>query len=221
MPKIIGSPLEYNQERVFENYEIERAHSISQDQLNDARLFQSRYEYAKTLNKNISYLEVGVGWGNSAEMFTATTNARSADLVDLYDNATGIMRLASEPEDISISHEEYIKNKFYHRQNVNTIKGDIREIFHKLNNQYDFMFFDMETERILIRNLLKHFSKLTKVGGIIGFTSYINYDVVNYDKHLGVFQSVNEFLKFNTNWFVDAIVLHDLGYHDIYIKRNS
>jgi hypothetical protein len=219
--KVIKEPLRYDEEKMYEDHEVEMAIHISQDQLNSARLFTSKYEYAKTLNKNIDYLEVGVGWGNSAKMFIDTTNANSADLLDFYNNADGTRVPGGEDPGINAeSHEEYIKNKFSYHPNVNTIKGDMREIFFELNKKYDFILFDGDTDRILIRNLLKHASTLVNPGGVIGFTSYLVYDAVHYDRHPGVYQSVNEFLHLNKNWFVDGIVLHDLGFHEIYIKRS-
>ena len=111
--KVIKEPLRYDEEKMYEDHEVEMAIHISQDQLNNARLFTSKYEYAKTLNKNISYLEIGVGWGDSANMFINETNAASADLVDFYDNAAGVRHPGGNaPEDSSITHEQHIKNKF-------------------------------------------------------------------------------------------------------------
>jgi hypothetical protein len=55
--KSIRGPLEYNQEKEYEYHEIELARHISQNQLNGARIFTSKEEYAKTLNKNIFYKE--------------------------------------------------------------------------------------------------------------------------------------------------------------------
>lgn len=220
--KTIKEPLKYDDEKLYEDHEIEMAMRISQDQLNNAKLFTSKSEYAKTLNKNIAYLEVGVGWGSSAEIFIGTTNAKSADLLDFYNNSQGI-RIVDGPDPVLSpdSHEEYIKNKFSCYPNVNTIKGDMREIFFDLNKEYDFIFFDADTDRILIRNCLKHASKLININGIVGFTSYLPYDAIHYDRHPGVYQAVNEFLYLNKNWSVDGIILHDLGFHEIYIKKNS
>jgi len=221
MPKKIIESLRYNEEFIFKDNEIEKALPISQNQLNNAKLFSSRYEYAKTLNKNISYLEVGVAWGHSAQMFIDTTNAESADLLDLYNNASGILLTGDPaPQDSSITHEQYIKNKFAYHPNINTIKGDVRDVLPNLNKKYDFIFLDMESERFLIRKLLLHCSKLININGVIGLTSYINYDSILYDQRVGVYQSVNEFLNFNQNWSVDAIVLNNIGFHEIYIKKN-
>ena len=62
---------------------------------------------------------------------------------------------------------------------------------------------------------------MINIDEIMVITSYTNYDSLMYEGHVGIYQSVNEFLYFNKNWSVDAMVLHDLGFHDIYIKRNS
>ncbi len=220
--KAIRKPLKYNEEKGYEYHEIELAIPISQNQLNNARLFNSKYEYAKTLDKNIAYLEIGVGWGGSAQIFIDQTDARSADLLDLYNNAHGVLHPGgTAPEDSSITHEEHIRNKFSYRPNVNTIKGDAKDLVPTLNNKYDLILLDIGRERFMIRKLMSDLSKLVNIGGVIGLTSYINYDSILYEGHVGIYQSVNEFLHFNQNWSVDAMILHDLGFHDIYIKRNS
>ena len=220
--KEIVEPMGYHEEKIYGEHEIEVARHISQDQLNSAKLFTSKYEYAKTLNKNISYLEIGVGWGDSAHMFINETEAASADLVDFYDNARGVRHPGGNaPEDGSITHEQHIKNKFSYHPNVNTIKGDGSDVLPNLDKKYDLILLDIGRERLMIRKLISDSARLTNVGGVVGLTSYINYDSIMYEGHVGIYQSVNEFLYFNKNWSVDAMVLHDLGLHDIYIKRNS
>ena len=220
--KEIKEPIPYNEETSYCRCQMEVAIPISQDQLNNAKIFTSKHEYAKTLNKNISYLEVGVGYGQSAQMFINTTNAKSADLLDLYENADGVRHPGgSGPKDSSMTHEEYIKDKFSYHPNVKTIKGDAMDTLFALDRMYDLVLFDSVSQRFLTRSALKHCSKLVNIGGIIGFTSYMNYDAVHYDKHVGIYQSVNEFLNFHKNWSVDCMVLNDLGFHEIYIKRNS
>jgi len=220
--KEIVEPMGYHEEKIYGEHEIEQARQISQDQLNNAKIFTSKYEYAKTLNKNLSYLEIGVGWGESAQMFINETNAVSADLVDFYENAAGVRHPGGNaPKDSSITHEQHIKNKFSYHPKVNTIKGDGIDVLPTLDKKYDLILLDIGRERLMIRKLISDSSRLTNVGGVIGLTSYINYDSIMYEGHVGIFQSVNEFLHFNKNWSVDAMVLHDLGLHDIYIKRNK
>jgi hypothetical protein len=220
--KEILGPIAYNEEKVYDDRQMEIAIPISQSQLDNARLFNSKYEYAKTLNKNISYLEVGAGYGESAKMFIDTTNAKSADLIDLYENAEGVRHPGGYiPKGSLMTHEEYIKDKFAYHPNVKTIKGDARDIVFTLDKKYDLILFDSISKRLLTRNALKHCCQLVNIDGVIGFTSYMNYDAIHYDMPVGIYQSVNEFLHFNKNWSVDAIVLNNLGFHDIYIKKNS
>ena len=220
--KTLREPIGYNEEKIYGDDEIEVAINISQNQLNSGKLFNSKYEYAKTLNKNISYLEIGVGYGESAQIFIDTTNAKSADLLDLYENAEGVRHPGgSIPEGSSMTHEEYIKDKFSYHPNINTIKGDARHIVFTLDKKYDLILFDSISKRLITRNALKHCSQLVNIGGIIGLTSYMNYDAIHYDMPVGIYQSVNEFLHFNKNWSVDGIILNELGFHEIYIKRNS
>lgn len=222
MLKKIVQPLRYNEEVIYKDDEMEVAIPISQDQLNNAKLFSSRHEYAKTLNKNIAYLEVGVAYGYSAQMFIDTTNASSADLLDLYDNATNVIGTGGPRPDFgSGTHEEYIKNKFIYHPNVNTIKGNAKDILPTLTKKYDFIFLDMEGERLVVRKFLSDCCKLININGVIGITSYTNYDNILYGGHVGIYQSINEFLYFNKNWSVDGLVLDNLGFHEIYIKKNS
>jgi predicted O-methyltransferase YrrM len=219
--KIIKEPLKYNEEKVYEDHEIEESLPISQNQLDGGKLFNSKYEYVKTLKKNISYLEVGVAWGYSAQMIIDTTNAKSADLLDRYDNAHGVLHPGGPaPEDSSMTHEQYIKNKFAYHPNVNTIKGDAKDVLPTLIKKYDFILLDIDRDRIVTRKYLENCSKLTNLDGVIGLTSYMNYDSILYPGHVGIFQSVNEFLYFNKNWSVDGLLINTLGFHDIYIKRN-
>lgn len=221
---LLKEPLKYDDETRYENYEqyeMEKAIPISPHQLENTKLFSSRYDYAKTLKKNISYLEIGVAWGHSAKMFIDMTNATTADLVDFYQNAKGIVQaVGNNTENNDYDHEQYIRNKFSYHPNINTIKGDARDILPTLDKKYDFIFLDMEGERLLIRKFLQNCSKIINDGGTIGITSYTNHTFL-YEEKIGVYQSVNEFLHINQDWYVDAIVLEPLAFHDIYIKKST
>jgi hypothetical protein len=63
-------------------------------------------------------------------------------------------------------------------------------------------------------------SLLIEKDGIIGLNDYLIYDGIIEDKPYATFQVVNEFLRYNSNWSVDAIALHALGFYDIYIKKD-
>jgi hypothetical protein len=218
--------------RIFQDDEIEDSNKISQVQLNNARLYSSREEYAKSLPEGIRYLEFGVAWGYSAQLFIDTAKASHAVLVDLYNQdlkcwswrkfgscqCEGFKHeLLYTPE----NHQQYIIDKFSYHTNTITVKGDATEVARRLNGKYDFIYIDINNDRFQTRDLLKECARLVRVGGIIGLNDYLIYDGVIEDQPYGTFQTTNEFLDLNKNWEVDAIALHNLGFYDIYIKRVS
>ena len=210
--------------------EIEDSDKISQIQLNHAKLFSSREEYAKSLKNGIRYLEFGVAWGYSAQMFIDTACASHATLVDLYNQdlkcwswrkfgscqCDGFKHeLLYTPE----THQQYIIDKFSYHPNVITVKGDAIQIARQFNNKYDFIYIDISNDRNQTKDLLNESAKLVDIGGIVGLNDYLIYDGVIEDQPYGTFQTVNEFLFNNSNWQVNGLALHNLGFYDIYLER--
>lgn len=232
MPRRPVPPLGQDEFRLFGSDEIEDSQKISQEQLNDAKLFSSREEYAKNFKKNIKYLEIGVAWGYSAKMFLDETNSDYADLIDLYNQdlkcwswrkfgscqCNGFKHeLLYTPE----THEQYIIDKFNSYKNVKTIKGDALKVLPELKNKYDLIYIDVSNDRFLTREVLRYCASLVENDGIIGLNDYLIYDGIIEDAPYGTFQTVNEFLYANKNWKVSAMALHNLGFYDIYIKKVS
>lgn len=232
MPKKPSKPLRYDEVRYFAEDEIEDSSKISQAQLSNAKIFSSREEYAKSLSKGIRYMEVGVAWGYSAKLFIEASEAREALLVDFYNQdlkcwswrkfgscqCEGFKHeLLYTPE----THEKYIIDQFVDHPGVKTLKGDAEILLKNINEQYDFIYIDVSNDRFLTRNILNTTSMLVPIGGIIGLNDYLIYDGVIEDQPYGTFQTVNEFLEKNNNWSVDAIALHNLGFYDIYIRKDK
>ena len=228
-------PLGKDEFRLFAPDEIEDSEKISQEQLNNAKLFTSREEYAKNFKKGIRYLEVGVAWGYSAQMFIDSTEAISADLVDWFHQDLrcwswrkfGTCQCSGMKHKLlytSDKHQEYITNKFADYPNVATYKGDSKEVLPELvknSKEYDLIYIDITNYRFTTRDALRNAAKMIPVGGVIGLNDYLIYDGIIEEEPYGTFQTVNEFLQYNKNWVVDAIALHNLGFYDIYIRRVS
>ncbi len=229
MPRRPTRMLNPDEIKEFSLDEIEDSPKINQAQLDNARLFSSREEYAKTLPHGLRYLEVGVAWGYSVDLFGK--NASSMTLVDWFNQdlkcwswrkfgscqCQGMKHeLLYTPE----NHEQYIIDKYSNRDNVKTVKGGAPEILVRLQKEeFDFAYIDISNDRMITRLTINEVAKLISVGGVIGMNDYLIYDGVIEDQPYGTFQTVNEFLSLNPNWEVDAIALHNLGFYDIYIRK--
>lgn len=230
MPRRPVRMLNQGESKSFAENEIEDSPKINQSQLNNAKLFSSREEYAKSLPKGIRYVEFGVAWGYSAQLFIDSAKASNAVLVDLYNQdlkcwswrkfgscqCEGMKHeLLYTPE----THQQYIIDKFSYHPGVITMKGDATNVAKQLQQKYDFVYIDVSNDRIQTRELLKESSNLVEVGGIVGLNDYLIYDGVIEDSPYGTFQTVNEFLSLNPGWEVDAMALHNLGFYDIYLRK--
>lgn len=227
MPLIPISPLNNNESANVG--EIDCAYPIPQDQLNNAKIFSSREDYIKTIPKKINYMEVGVAWGYYSLLVMKEVNPISTILIDWFNqdlmcwswrkfgeckcNPVHTMKYDKE------SHYDFVKNEFKDFKNVELIKGNSEEILLSLNKKFDYIYIDITNDREPIRKTLNDAAKLVSVEGVIGLNDYIIYDGIIEDKPYATYQVVNEFLYKNKNWHVDAIALHVLGFHDIYIKR--
>ena len=225
-------PIPYDQIKQVNATEIEDSPKIDQLQLNNAKLFSSREEFAKSLPNGIRYLEVGVAWGYSVELFAGTANASVVDLVDWYNQdlkcwswrkfgSCQCEGMKHELLYLPETHEQYIQDKFKNYNNVRTIKGDAQKVLPKMNGTYDMSYIDVTNNRFVTRDCLKHVARMTAIGGIVGLNDYLIYDGIIEDEAYGTFQTVNEFLYFNKNWEVAALALHNLGFYDIYLRRVS
>lgn len=228
MTKIPSRFLDYEELPNFQDNEIESGRPIDQSQLNGAKLYASREEYAKSLPKNIKYMEIGVAWGYYSEIICNTANPREIVLVDPFnsDLKCWSWRKFGSCQCTSIKHEllftpetneQYIIDKF-NLYNTRTIKGYAPEALPN-ENDYDYIYVDMTNDRLEIREVLKKTSLMVKPGGVIGLNDYLIYDGVIEDAPYGTYQAVNEFLFFNKNWCVDAIALHSVGFYDIYLRK--
>jgi len=225
-------PVPSNFEHNYKEDEIEDSPKISQNQLNKAKVYSSREEYANGFKKEIKYLEVGVAWGYSAQMFIDSTKAKHATLLDLYNQELkcwswrkfGSCQCDGVKHEYlynSETHEQYIIDKFSYHNDVKTIKGDALKILPTIEDKYDLIYIDIGNGRKDTQTALKYSAELVDIGGVVGLNDYLIYDGVIEDQPYGTFQTVNEFLFNNKNWSVDGIALHNLGFYDIYLRRES
>lgn len=212
--------------------QIEDGHKLDQSQLNNTKVYASREEYTKHLPKNMRYLEIGVAWGYYSEFVAENANPQSIDLLDFYDldlkcwswrkfGECKCEPIKHEMKYTPETHEPYIKELFSRYKNVSTIKGNAINILPGLNKEYDYIYIDISNKRDQTRKVLNLSANLVPVGGIIGLNDYLIFDGIIEEGPYGTYQTVNEFLYKNKNWSVTALALHNLGFYDIYLKREQ
>jgi hypothetical protein len=212
--------------------QIEDGHKLDQSQLNNTKVYASREEYTKHLPKNMRYLEIGVAWGYYSEFVAENANPQSIDLLDFYDldlkcwswRKFGECKCEPVKHEMKYTpetHEPYIKELFSKYKNVSTIKGNAINILPGLNKEYDYIYIDISNKRDQTRKVLNLSANLVPIGGIIGLNDYLIFDGIIEEGPYGTYQTVNEFLYKNKNWSVSALALHNLGFYDIYLKREQ
>lgn len=185
---------------------------ISQEQLNNAKLYSSKFEYIKHLPKGGHFLEIGTLGGDYAEPLLAAKPA-SLDLLDTFKSRDweGSYRFNEK------THYDFIKNKFKDYPEVSLLMGTTDELLPKITKKYDYIYIDADHRYEQVFKDLRNAVKLISDDGIIGFNDYI-YDDRYYNVY-GVIQTVCDFLDQNRNWEVIGFALQEEMYADIYIKK--
>lgn len=185
---------------------------ISQDQLNNAKLYSTKFEFIKYLPKNANILEIGTLAGDYAELLLQT-KPLSIDLVDVFkaNDWRDLNRFNKE------GHYNFVKNRFKNSPEVSLYKGYSHEILPTLNKKYDYIYIDANHDYEHASRDLELSLPLLADGGIIGFNDYI-YDDADYIVY-GVIETVCEFLDKNKDWEVIGFALQERMYADIYIKQ--
>lgn len=187
---------------------------ISQQQLNNAKIYSNKFEFIKHIPQNGNILEIGTLAGDYAELLLAT-KPLSIDLVDVF-KANDWKDLNRFSKD---QHYNFVKNRFKNNLEVKLHKGYSHEVLPTLNKKYDYIYIDANHDYEHASRDLDLSLPLLADGGIIGFNDYI-YDDADYIVY-GVIETVCEFLDKNKDWEVIAFALQERMYADIYIKKIS
>jgi hypothetical protein len=195
---------------------------IPQDQIKNATLFSSRYDFIKTLPKEISYLEAGVLAGDFSLKVIETINPKISYLVEPFFEIDWHAPEYGGPRwGKAEDHYSFILNRFKNIKNVKIYKGTFEDFF-KENKQdkIDFIYMDYNTDYFSVEKQLLMGAEILSDDGVLGFNDYNIYfnNTVTGEK-MGVVPAINDFLRNNSNWYVYAFALNDNLTSDIYLKK--
>ena len=185
---------------------------ISQEQLDNAKLYSTKFEFIKHLPKNANILEIGTLAGDYAELLLQT-NPLSIDLVDVFE--------ANDWRDLNRfdkrGHYNFVKNRFKNNPEVSLLRGYSHDVLPTLKKKYDYIYIDANHDYEHASQDLADALPLLAEGGIIGLNDYI-YDDADYIVY-GVIETVCEFLDRNKDWQVIGFALQERMYADIYLQK--
>ena len=187
--------------------------TISQDQLNNAKLFKNKEEFAKHIPKGSRILEIGTLAGDYAEVLVREVKPASIDLLDVFE--------AHDWPDCGrfdkAGHFDFVRNRFKNVKAISYHKGYSDKIMPTLNKKFDYIYIDANHDYEHCKADLMNALPLLAEDGIIGFNDYI----VDKDHGVdyGVIEVVCEFLNQNKDWEVIGFALQENMYADIYIKK--
>lgn len=187
---------------------------ISQEQLNNAKLYSTKFDFISGIPKKARMLEIGTMGGDYAEELIKNSDPASIDLVDTFcaSDWHGMNRFTPK------THLRYINDKFSKYNMVTAHKGNSLDILPNLNKEFDYIYIDADHDYKHAKADLLNSVNLLSSNGIIGLNDYISYDHVNHIEY-GVIEAVCEFLNENKNWEVIGFALQENMYADIYIKK--
>ena len=187
--------------------------TISQEQLNNAKLFKNKEEYAKHIPKGSRILEIGTLAGDYAEVLIKEVKPASIDLLDVFEAYDWP---ACNRFDRA-GHFNFVKNRFKNVKSITYHKGYSDKIMPTLDKKFDYIYIDANHDYEHCKADLMNALPLLAEDGIIGFNDYI----VDKDHGVdyGVIEVVCEFLDQNRDWEVIGFALQENMYADIYIKK--
>ena len=187
--------------------------TISQKQLNNAKLYKDKEEYAKHIPKGSRILEIGTLAGDYADILIKVVKPESIDLLDVFEayDWPACNRFDRK------GHFDFVKNRFKDVKNITYHKGFSDDIMPKLDKKFDYIYIDANHDYEHCKADLMNALPLLAEDGIVGFNDYI----VDKDHGVdyGVIEVVCEFLDQNKDWEVIGFALQENMYADIYIKK--
>ena len=199
---------------------------IPQEKINGAKLYSTRYEFLKTLEKNIKYLEVGVLAGDFSEAVIKEVNPRLAALVDPFQSIDyNASEYGGARWEIVRRNEHYnfVRSRFKGVACVRMYRQYFETFVITNRQKFNFIYLDACNDYLSVRNYLEGSAEIIEDGGIIGINDYSIYEnntEATTKERTEVVTAVNEFIR-NTDWYVHAFALNDSLTSDIYIKKIS
>jgi hypothetical protein len=200
---------------------------IPQKQLENAKLYSTRYDFIKTLPMGITFLEAGVLAGDFALEVIKTCHPSKSVLIDPYDEIDwhapeyGGPRWINEKDHFDFVLKRFAQQEVREMSNVEVIQSTYQSFCINNNETFDFLYMDYHTSETSITEQIELSIPRLNKDGILGFNDYnIYFNETKTGEKMGTVPAINKFLFKNPEWYVHAFALNDNLTSDIYLKRS-
>jgi hypothetical protein len=202
--------------------------NIRQEQIKNAKLYSTRYEYAQeNILPGSSILEVGTLAGDYADYLLQNCNPSFIELLDKFDQhdweVPGYTKRFT-----GRNHYDFVVNRFKDDNRVKITHGLLHDVLPSIKTRYDYIYLDANHTEESVRFQLHCASQLLNPGGVIGINDYLRFGIIRKEDYgtaryedivYGTVPAVNNFLLDNRDWQVKAYALNDRLFSDIYIHK--
>lgn len=198
---------------------------IKQSQLNNAKVYNNRWEWIEKLPNKLNIMEVGVSAGDFAEHMYNNLSPNALYLVDTWEQSDSIFQRGEnnlrfkEGENL-----DFVTRRFADK-NVTILNGKSQDVLphiikEKANRDFDFdlIYIDAGHSYNEVTQDISNAVKLLNERGVIVVNDYVFIGDPKYPPY-GVIQAVNDFLYNNPDWEMSGIILEDQMMCDVILRR--
>jgi hypothetical protein len=195
--------------------------TISQDQLNNAKLYSNRWTWIKTIPEGLNILEVGVSAGDYSNRILER-NPNILVLLDTFLDGDITHDHVNSPRFQKGENLEFIIKRF-EGKNILPVVGRSQSILPEMNKhfdeKFDIIYLDASSQYENLKLDIKNSLPLLKDSGILALNDYMLND--RHGNTYGVVPAVTEFLDENPSWEVIGFALDKEMFCDIHLRKSS
>ena len=193
---------------------------LSEIHMPNCRAYPDRVSVLRDLPKNGIIAEVGVAYGDFSEILIRELTPKRFVAIDSFQ----IFSKAEEPwgkKDLAranLSHEEFYKNRFADRVDIEIKKGLSWDMLNDCeDNYFDFIYLDAGHRYPDVSRDIQALKPKLKAGGYVQFNDYTTI-APTWLEPFGVAKAVTELLH-EGGYEMVAFCFQSGGYHDVVLKK--
>jgi hypothetical protein len=198
---------------------------IKQSQLNNAKIYNNRWEWASKLPTKLNIMEVGVSAGDFAEHMYDSAQPAILYLVDTWEQSDSIFQRGENNLRFREGENLDFVTKRFANKNVKILSGKSQEVLPQIilekdqrDFDFDLIYIDAGHSYEEVSQDIENAKELINDVGVIVVNDYVYIGDPNHGPY-GVIAAVNNFLNNNIDWEISGIILEDRMMCDVILRK--